>query len=231
MRIKQGLAVLILVGLVSTVALVWQGGGVPIQHADPSGSSPANVLRPPASASQPSRAAWMPDGKAAHSPLDDMAPAVFHSAQGRLVVDAQARTDIDRVAALYARDEALSRLDAATKQLPPQAQRDARDLYQQFIQYNQALDAALPQSAQAQVTLDEARRQLQTLKDLRAQYFGATKAEQMFGQEETMQKQLLDDAAEAMRTQSLPQALAIGQAQAKLARQLERAGSGLQNGP
>jgi uncharacterized protein YqeY len=54
----------------------------------------------------------------------------------------------------------------------------------------------------------------------------------MFGLEESMQQQLLDDATEAMRNQNLPQAKAIEQAQAKLGqRHMNASGSADQGGP
>lgn len=135
------------------------------------------------------------------------------------------------MAALYSSEEALSRLNAATLEMPPQAQREVRELYQQFAQYNQALTAAFPSSSHEEVTLEEARRQLQTLRDLRAQYFGTAKAQTMFGLEESMQQQLLEDAANAVATPNISQSKAIEHAQEKLAREMLGGVGGSSQGP
>lgn len=78
--------------------------------------------------------------------------------------------------------------------------------------------------------LDDGHRRLLVLKALRGQYFWTEKAEQMFGQEESMQQMLLD-AGEAMQTQNMTQAQAIKLAQAKLSRQISQAGSTGQGPP
>jgi hypothetical protein len=202
---------------------LWQSGSVPLERAASSHLSESEVrgnMMPASSTGQRDVAASPPDVAVPRSPLDSVALPLFRSSQGHVVINAQARIDMERVALLYGRDEALSRLDAATQDMGPQAQREVRELYQQFMQYNEALATALPQSTADQVTLDEARRELQDVKELRVQYFGAAKAEQMFAQEEAMQQQLLEDASDAMRTQNLSQSQAIELAQAKLGRQL-----------
>lgn len=220
MTMRKVWIALAFVGALAASIATWHQDKVPVRHADPSASiSSGNPWRMPTTPSivQVESTGASSEPTMDHSPLDDVALPAFGASNGHMVVDAQARTDIERVAALYGRDEALSKLDAATRSLSPLVQREVRDLYQQFTQYDQALATALPQTDGGdQVTLDEARRQLKVLKALRAQYFGSSNAERMFGLEESMQQQLLDDATEAMRTQNLPQAKAIEQAQAKL---------------
>lgn len=235
MTMKKVWIALAFVGAFAASIATWHQDKVPVRHADPSASiASGNPWRMPTTPSivQVESAGSLSERTMAHSPLDDVALPAFRTSTGHVVVDAQARTDIERVVALHGREEALSKLDAATRSLSPLAQREVRDLYQQFTQYDQALATALPQTGGAQVTLDEARHQLQVLKDLRAQYFGSSNAERMFGLEESMQQQLLDDATEAMRTQNLPQAKAIEQAQAKLGqRQMNASGSADQGSP
>lgn len=153
------------------------------------------------------------------SPLDHVAPPVFKAhARGGLLVDPQAGVDMERLNALYERDQALQKIAEATQGLPPQAQREARELYEQHAQYSRALSHALGPPSESP-TLDEARQQLKVLRDLRAQYFGE-RAEALFGLEEALQQRLLDDAAEAMRTQKLSLEEAVGQAQAKMSREM-----------
>lgn len=156
-------------------------------------------------------------GGAGVSPLANVAPPVFRlTPQGRLLVDEQARLDIERVAALHGREEALARLDEATRPLGEAARREARELYEQLVQYEQALTTALA-SEPGQPSIADARRQLQLMQSLRAQHFGE-RAANLFGAEEALQQRLLDDAEEAMRTSGLSLEEAIGQAQARLAR-------------
>ena len=153
------------------------------------------------------------------SPLDHVAAPVFKAnARGGLLVDSQAGVDMERLNALYERDQALQKIAEATQGLPAQAQREAREIYEQHAQYSLALSTAIGAPSESP-TLDEARQQLKVLKDLRAQYFGE-RAEALFGQEEALQQRLLDDAAEAMRTQKLSLEEAIGQAQAKMSQEM-----------
>lgn len=150
------------------------------------------------------------------SPLASVAPPVFKlTPQGRLQVDDQVRLDIERVAALHSRDEALARLDDASRALGEGARREVRVLYEQLVRYEQALATALA-SEPEQPTLADARRQLQTVKVLRAQHFGE-RADELFGAEEALQQRLLDDAERLMRSGELRLDEAIGQAQARLA--------------
>lgn len=156
-------------------------------------------------------------GKPGISPLANVAPPVLRlTPQGRLLIDEQARADIERVAALHGRDEALARLDEATQPLGETARREARLLYEQLVRYEQALATALA-SEPERPSIADARRQLQLMQTLRAQHFGE-QAGALFGAEEALQQRLLDDAEEAMRTGGLSLEEAIGQAQARLAR-------------
>lgn len=153
------------------------------------------------------------------SPLDQVAPPVFRlTPQGRLFLDGQTRADIERVALLHGRQEALARLDEATQALGEQARREVRALYERHVQYERALATALVNQPE-QPTIDDARRQLQLMQELRAQHFGE-QAAALFGAEEALQQRLLDDAQEAMRTGRMTLEEAVGAAQEKLAREL-----------
>lgn len=176
------------------------------------------------------RASGMPDGPASAgrlfgasggpgaSPLANVAPPVFRlTPQGRLLVDEQTRVDIERVASLHGRDDALVRLDEAARPLGEVARREARGLYEQWVGYEQALATALA-SEPERPGIEDARRQFQLMQALRTQHFGE-QAGALFGAEEARQQRLLDDAEEAMRTGGLSLEEAIGQAQARLARE------------
>jgi Proteobacterial lipase chaperone protein len=134
------------------------------------------------------------------NPLDTTELPTFRATpQGKLVVDVQTRNDIERMVALFAQDNGLQRLALQSADLPEQAQRELRDLYQRYLQYSQAVTQSIPQG---QGTLDEAAQQLKILHDLRAQYFGAEQAEAMFGAEEATAAELMA----LMRQQTDPNA-------------------------
>jgi hypothetical protein len=133
------------------------------------------------------------------SPMDALVPPSFQAdAQGRLLLNGQARNDVEQVAALFGHDEAVARLNEATKGLPPQAQRDARDLYLQYVQYAQALTQAMSTSPDEVTTLEQARAQFETIKKLREQYFGAN-TDALFKQDQQLTDQILDYAAQYLK--------------------------------
>lgn len=203
--------------------------------ASPGGEGGATQAQAGASPVAPwNRVSRMPDGPASAggllgasggpgaSPLANVAPPVFRlTPQGRLLVDEQTRVDIERVASLHGRDDALVRLDEATRPLGEAARREARVLYEQLVRYEQALATALA-SEPERPSIEDARRQLQLMQALRTQHFGE-QAGALFGAEEALQQRLLDDAEEAMRAGGLSLEEAIGQAQARLARDAEAA--------
>ncbi len=134
------------------------------------------------------------------NPLDTTELPTFRATpQGKLVIDVQTRNDVERMVALFADDHGQQRLALQSVDLPEQAQRELRDLYQRYLQYSQAVTQSIPQG---QGTLDEATQQLKILHALRAQYFGADQAETMFGAEETTADKLI----ELMRQQTDPKA-------------------------
>lgn len=141
-----------------------------------------------------------PSAQPATNPLDTMRLPTFRANdKGHLAMDQQTRTDVERIHALFPRDEALSKLESQSSGLPAAAQRDLKDLYQKYSQYSQAVTQAFP-PGQDNGTLDDATRQLNGLHDLRVQYFGADDAQALFGDEEKTAKELL----ELMRKQTDP---------------------------
>ena len=131
-------------------------------------------------------------GQPTTSPLDSMAAPVFRATQlGALVIDPQTRTDVERVYALYQRDEATQKLAAFSADLPAKAQRELRDLFQQYAQYAQAVAQTFPPDQNVSST-EEVSRQLKGLHDLRQQYFGVDGARVMFEQEEETSAKLIN---------------------------------------
>ncbi|KGM40714.1 hypothetical protein JY96_13485 [Aquabacterium sp. NJ1] len=119
-----------------------------------------------------------------------MRPPVFRTdGQGNLIIDPQTRSDVERVHALYAHD-GPKKLEAFSAELPDTTRRQLKDLYQQWTQYAQAVMQAFPAEPSAD-SLEEARRQLAELKQMRQQYFGPERAKLMFGEEENVSEELL----------------------------------------
>jgi flagellar biosynthesis chaperone FliJ len=138
-----------------------------------------------------SNADGKPNAPAKFDPLDTIEPPTFKAdAHGALVMEAQTRVDVERINALYQRDVALAKLEAFSLNLPDTAKRELKDLYQQYAQYAQAVTQTY-QPGLSIGTVDEAARQLQGLHDLRQQYFGAERAEALFGQEEKTSQELI----------------------------------------
>lgn len=134
------------------------------------------------------------------SPLDTMILPTFRATnKGTLAMDQQTRLDVERIHALFPRDEAMAKLDSQSSGLPSQAQRDLKALYQQYSQYAQAVAQTFPPGLSSG-TLEEATQQLKGLHELRQQYFGAEGAEALFGEEEKTSQELL----ELMRKQADP---------------------------
>ncbi|RZL11323.1 MAG: hypothetical protein EOP40_03160 [Rubrivivax sp.] len=131
------------------------------------------------------------EAEAAVNPLDTMIQPVFRAtATGGLALDAQTRIDVERIESLYERDEALARLNEASGALPDKARRELAELYQQHAQYAQAVAQTYP-PGQGGESIDDAARQLNGLHELRQQYFGAERAEALFGEEERISRELL----------------------------------------
>ncbi|MBI5925972.1 MAG: hypothetical protein HY836_10275 [Aquabacterium sp.] len=134
------------------------------------------------------------------TPLDTMILPIFRAtAKGSLAIDQQTRLDVERIYALFPRDEARAKLESQSSELPDQARRELKDLFQKYAQYAQAVTQTFPPE-QNTGALDDATRQFNGLKDLRRQYFGEELAQNLFGEEEKTAQELL----ELMRKQSDP---------------------------
>jgi len=187
--------------LLAVVMLAWapwgsDSAGEPADRAASSASAAssgagARWSLPGSPAGPASGAASGPFEAKPFNPLDHVAlPAFRATAQGELQLDAQTRADVERIQGLYERDDALAKLKEAGEGLSPKAQRELHELYRQYVQYAQAVAQAFPPE-QGGTSFDAAAQQLAGLHDLRAQYFGAERAEALFGEEEKVSRELL----------------------------------------
>lgn len=128
------------------------------------------------------------------SPLDTVRPPVFRvDAAGHLITDARLRGDLEQVFALHQGPQILSKLDELSAHLPVSAQRELRDMYRRYTQY----EAAVTQQMQARQTDEEptvetADQELQLLRELRRAHFGEDLANSMFGEEEQQSLEMSD---------------------------------------
>lgn len=194
---KNWLITVALAGALALGAWWWRDQGDQHDTDQATGSTPSLFSRnvpvdAPAASGAAASGLPAPDGqRPAASPLDSMIPPSFRAnSNGNLVVDPQTRVDVERVHALYARDEALQKLEALSSGMPVKAQRELKDLYQQYAQYAQAVAQTYPPGL-SMGTIDEARTQLKGLHELRQQYFGVEGAKAMFEQEEETSARLL----------------------------------------
>lgn len=149
------------------------------------------------------------------SPLETVRPPVFRvDAAGRLITDARLRGDLEQVYALHHGPQVLSTLGELSSHLPLQAQRELRDMYRRYVQY----DTAVNQQMQArqtddEPTVDSADQELQLLRELRRTYFGEELANSLFGEEE-QQSLDMNDFIRHHTDPSLPLVQRVEQAQA-----------------
>lgn len=227
---KKWIALSALAGVVVVVVLAWTKP----KPEDTASTSPhrpgawtakasdagiGNVAEPKATASLPVNKV-----REMGSPLDSVAPpACRTTASGELMIDPQTRTDVELVVALYKHDEALSKLGDACKSQSPKAQRAIKDLYQQYVQYSQAITQTFPVEEQKAIPLDKLQAVLwQGLHDLRVQYFGADKACAMFCEEEELTKRMLGMAVEyKQKHPSASTEEAVGHAQEVIAAEFD----------
>ncbi|HEX5355566.1 MAG TPA: lipase secretion chaperone [Aquabacterium sp.] len=156
------------------------------------------------------------------SPLDTMILPTFRAtSHGDLAMDQQTRLDVERIYALFPRDEARAKLESQSADLPAQAQRELKDLFQKYAQYAQAVAQTFPPE-QNSGSLEEAARQFNELKALRRQYFGDEQAQSLFGEEEKTAQELLA----LMRKQTDPKLSLEEKAEQAQAEWKRRQGSG-----
>lgn len=209
--------------VVAVVGLWWvttgdvaQGGASSGRSSSHAATSPAVVPeRAPTDVSDANHDAASLSMPAPVSPLASVRPPVFRAdASGRLITDARTRGDLEQVYALHHGPQVLSTLDELSSHLPLQAQRELRDMYRRYVQY----DTAVNQQMQArqtddEPTVDSADQELQLLRELRRTYFGEELANSLFGEEE-QQSIEMNDFIRHHTDPSLPLVQRVEQAQA-----------------
>lgn len=112
-------------------------------------------------------------------------------AAGELVVDEQTRLNLE---ALIARNGSRA-LDAEvreqTEHLSPGASREAEELFQKFLQYQEAQRQTYP-PGDAPLTADDAVRELEGLHALREAHFGPELAQRLYGSEEAIAREMIE---------------------------------------
>jgi len=135
---------------------------------------------------------------AAPSALKSVRPPKFRAdGQGRLVIDAQTRHDLELVFGLYQGPSVLQTLSGLAEGLPGQARQDLLNTYNQYVHYQTAVEqalAALP--PEEPLTLSGALREFDVLREVRRRHFGEAVAEAMFGEEEQRTQALNDYMAQ-----------------------------------
>lgn len=130
MRMKGGFMAISLAGGLISAVVSWQMGSEPtVRTAAPvraASRAQGDVAQLPSGRRQIS---GTPEALMAEGIRDPAEQPLFLTSQDHVVINPQARDDIERLVALYSRDQALSTLDASTADLPPQVQREVLALY------------------------------------------------------------------------------------------------------
>jgi len=107
------------------------------------------------------------------------------------VLDEQTRLNIERLVAQTEPHNLYAEASEQMENLPPSAARQAQELIEKFVIYQQAQRQIQPPDV-APVTEDEAVRQLQELHSLREVHFGAEVARRFYGKEESLAREMIE---------------------------------------
>jgi hypothetical protein len=120
-------------------------------------------------------------------------------ANGELAVNEQTRLTIEALIAHNEAGEVYGAVREQTENLTPAAARQAEELVDKFVSYQQALRQAYPPS-NSPASEEDALRQLEGLHGLREAYFGAEVTRRFFGHEEAIAREMI----ELMRVENDP---------------------------
>lgn len=122
---------------------------------------------------------------------DDYLGETFNvDANGNLVVDRRAQVTLEKLYALYTPEQQTQRLQELEQTLSPAAHRRVTELLQQFKNYSVAAKQNFPPDS-TPASEDDALVQLDGLSALRAAHFGSDAAKGLYGEEETLNRQLI----------------------------------------
>ena len=122
---------------------------------------------------------------------EEGAAAFRTNAAGQLVVDEQTRLNMEALIAHAESDELSREVREHTEQLPPTAAREAEELFQKFVQYQQAQRQTYP-PRDAPMAEDDAIRELEGLHALREAHFGSQVTAQLFAKEEAIAREMIE---------------------------------------
>jgi hypothetical protein len=178
----------------------------PAQRKDEPQSSPATtaVRNEPAATAVSSDESGQPQPAASvPAPADESAPAseptvaqtndkIFRTnASGRLVLDEQTRLNMEALFARTERDHLAEAKQQAVEPLPAAASAQAAELLENYYNYQQAQEQAYPPGG-APATEEAALAELDGLHALRVAHFGPVVARALYGEEETVSRQLVE---------------------------------------
>ena len=235
MSTKKWILLSALAGVAAVAVLSLSKPPQPADQGAPSGTAPgiisSKVPTPvaadggtPAPAPQGSPFAASAPQQDSRALLDSIAPPACRTGEkGELVIDQQTREDVDMMTTVFKPEQALAKLLDACKDAPAGAQRQMRDLHQQYVQYSQAVVQTFPIEEQGNIPIDKLEGVLlKGLHDLRVQYFGAERACAMFCEEEAMTKRMLGIAIEyKQRKPNVSTEEAVGYAQGEVLKEIE----------
>jgi hypothetical protein len=112
-------------------------------------------------------------------------------ASGELVLDERTRLNIEALIASNASNELRSAVQEQTESLPPAAARQAEELVDKFISYQQLQRQTYP-PGNAPLSEDDAVRELEGLHALRVTYFGPDVARRLYGKEESIAREMIE---------------------------------------
>jgi len=111
--------------------------------------------------------------------------------KGELVLDEQTRLNIERLIAQTEPNNLYAETSEQIENLPPSAARQAQELIEKFVIYQQAQRQIQPPDV-TPPTEDDAVRQLQELHALREAHFGAEVARRFYGNEEGIAREMIE---------------------------------------
>lgn len=122
----------------------------------------------------------------------DEGDAAFRTdAAGRLVVDEQTRLNLEALIAQSGSRALDAEVREQTEHLPAAAGRQAEELVQKFVLYQEAQRQAFP-PGDVPFTEDDAVRQLDGLHALREAYFGPELAQRLYGGETAIAREMIE---------------------------------------
>ena len=204
MKNRSGLIIALAVAVVVVAAVVLyprlraekpaEVADLATQATTPATSVPGVATSPPTT--EPTPSAKPPAAPAAVAPTppaeeEDPTKITFKAdAKGRMVTDQNARLNLEKLNALYTPAERQKMLEQLSATLPPAAARDLNDMMERYVNYDVAMRQTFP-PGQDLASPEEGLNLVDSMHNLRVQYFGADAADGFYAKEEKIQRELL----------------------------------------